>query len=135
MPVASVGDAAAASLQITQETVDRYADLVGDDNPLHLDADYAAEGIFGGRVAHGMLAAGVVSAAVADLPGDVVYVSQELSFTAPARPGDEVSATAEVTGIVEGDEVRVAVEAATDEVVLAGEARVLSLPHGESGGE
>lgn len=129
MPVATVGDAATASLSVTRETIDRYADLVGDDNPLHLDADYAAEGIFGGRVAHGMLAAGVVSAALADLPGDVVYVSQELSFIAPVRPGDEVTATAEVTEVLDGDEVRVDVAAATDEVVLEGEAKVLSLAH------
>lgn len=131
MPVASVGDTAEATLSVTEETIDEYAALVGDDNPLHVDADYAAEGLFGGRVAHGALVDGVVSAALAALPGDVVFVSQSVSFTAPVRPGEAVTATAEVTAAVEGDEVAVAVAAETDdgEVVLDGEARVLSLEH------
>jgi 3-hydroxybutyryl-CoA dehydratase len=87
MPVATVGDTATASLAVTDETIDRYAALSGDENPLHTDDAYAAESLFGGRVAHGLLSAGAVSAALADLPGDVVYVSQDLRFETPVRPG------------------------------------------------
>jgi len=131
MPVASVGDTATESLAVDQETVERYADLVGDSNPLHVDPEYAAEGIFGGTVAHGMLGAGVVSAAIAALPGDVVYVSQDLDFEAPVRPGDTLTASVEVVEEFGEDRLRVETTAETDEVVITGEAVVLSLPHGE----
>ncbi len=129
MPVASVGDTAESSVHVTEETIEAYAEVSGDDNPIHLDAEYAAETMFGGRVAHGMLSAGVVSAAVGDLPGDVVYVSQELSFEQPVYPGDTVTATAEVVDALGGDRLRLDTTAETDETVVSGEAVVLSLPH------
>jgi 3-hydroxybutyryl-CoA dehydratase len=130
MPVARVGDTATARLDVTDRTIEAYAELVGDDNPLHLDEEYAAEGVFDGRVAHGLLAAGAVSAALADLPGDVVYVSQELSFEAPVRPGDTVTATVEVRERLEGDRLRVRTVARVDDQrVLDGEATVLSVSH------
>jgi 3-hydroxybutyryl-CoA dehydratase len=132
MPVASVGDTATARLDVTDRTIEAYAELVGDDNPLHLDEAYAAEGVFDGRVAHGLLAAGAVSAALADLPGDVVYVSQELSFEAPVRPGDTVLATVDVRDRLDGDRLGVrTVARVDDDRVLDGEATVLSLPHGD----
>lgn len=129
MPVASVGDTAESSVRVTEETIEAYAAVSGDDNPIHLDAAYAAETMFGGRVAHGMLSAGVVSAAVGDLPGDIVYASQELSFERPVYPGDTVTATAEVVDALGGDRLRLDTTAETDETVLSGEAVVLSLPH------
>jgi 3-hydroxybutyryl-CoA dehydratase len=133
MPVATTGDAAEASLSVTESTIDEFAALSGDDNPIHLDDDYAAETMFGGRIAHGMLAASVVSAALADLPGDVIYLSQDLSFENPVRPGDEVVARAEVREVVSGDRIRVATTARVgDEAVVTGEAVVLSVPHGDA---
>ncbi|NIC00769.1 MaoC family dehydratase [Halobacterium sp. R2-5] len=129
MPVASVGDTAESSVHVTEETIEAYAEVSGDDNPIHLDAEYAAETMFGGRVAHGMLSAGVVSAAVGDLPGDVVYVSQEISFEQPVYPGDTVTATAEVVDALGGDRLRLDTTAETEETVVSGEAVVLSLPH------
>lgn len=131
MPVADAGDTATAALTVTRETIDAYADLTGDDNPLHLDDDYAADGAFGGVVAHGMLTAGVVSAALADLPGDVVYISQNLDFEAPVHPGDTVTATVEVVEHLGGDRLRVDTTATVDdgEAVMTGEAVVLSLEH------
>jgi 3-hydroxybutyryl-CoA dehydratase len=131
MPVASVGDTATESLAVDQETIERYADLVGDDNPLHVDADYAAEGLFGGTIAHGMLGAGVISAAIAALPGDIIYVSQDLDFEAPVRPGDTLTADVEVAEDLGEDRLRVETTAETDETVIDGEAVVLSLPHGD----
>lgn len=129
MPVASVGDVASTERTITTEDIEDYAALVGDRNPLHLDPEYAAEGLFGGVVAHGMLAAGVVSAALASLPGDIVYVAQDLSFEAPVRPGETVTAEVAVREALGEDRLRVETTAATDEVVLTGEAVVLSVPH------
>ncbi|WP_115862769.1 MaoC family dehydratase [Halorussus litoreus] len=130
MPVAAVDDTAEATLTVTEETIDEYAGLVGDDNPIHRDAEYAAETMFGGRVAHGMLTAGVVSAALANLPGDIVYLSQDLDFESPVRPGETVTATVTVEEDLGDDRLRVKTVAETDEeFVLSGTAVVLSLPH------
>jgi 3-hydroxybutyryl-CoA dehydratase len=130
MPVASVDDTAEAALRVTEETIDDYADLTGDDNPIHRDEAYASETMFGGRVAHGMLTGGLVSAALADLPGDVVYLSQDLDFENPVRPGQTVTATATVVEELGGDRLRVETTAETEnERVLSGEAVVLSLTH------
>ncbi|MFH5797019.1 MaoC/PaaZ C-terminal domain-containing protein [Haladaptatus sp. CMAA 1911] len=129
MPVASVGDEETATLELTQERIDEFAALTGDDNPLHVDADYAEDGLFGGRVAHGALTASVVSAALAALPGDIVYLSQNLEFENPVRPGETVSATATVTDDLGDDRLAVEVRAETDREVLSGETTVLSLPH------
>ena len=130
MPVASPGDSAEATLPVTEATIDDYARLTGDDNPVHLDDEYAAETFFGGRIAHGMLAAGVVSAALADLPGDVIYLSQDLDFENPVRPGQTITATVTVREDLGEDRLRVETVAATeDERVLSGEAVVLSLEH------
>lgn len=74
-----------------------FADVSLDRNPVHLDEDYAQETIFGGRIAHGMLTASLISAVIGEqLPGHgTVYLGQTLKFIAPVYPGDEV--TAEVT--------------------------------------
>lgn len=130
MPVAGVGDTATAELEVTSEDVERFAALTGDDNPLHVDPEYAAESVFGEPVAHGMLTAGVVSAALADLPGDVVYVAQDLKFTAPVMPGQTLTAEVEVVEALPDDQIRVRTTASVDgERAIDGEAIVMSLAH------
>jgi 3-hydroxybutyryl-CoA dehydratase len=131
MPVASVGDTAESAVTVTEETIEAYAELSGDHNPIHEDPEYAAETMFGGRIAHGMLSAGPVSAALADLPGDVIYLSQELAFENPVYPGDTVTAAVEVVADLGDDRVRVDTTATNDDgdVVVSGEAVVLSVPH------
>ncbi|OYR52121.1 acyl dehydratase [Halorubrum sp. Ea1] len=132
MPVATVGDTASHEVQVTDEAIDAFAELSGDDNPIHLDDAYAAESMFGGRVAHGMLSAAAVSAALASLPGDIVYLEQELSFNAPVRPGETLRAAVEVVEDLGGDRLRVRTEAfvdAREERVLDGEATILSVAH------
>ena len=71
-----------------------FAHASGDVNPIHLDADYAKTTIFGQRIAHGLLTAGVISAALGTvLPGPGwVYVEQNLKFRGPVRVGDTVTA-------------------------------------------
>jgi len=135
MPVAAIHDEATAQREITTEDIAHYADLTGDDNPLHTDESYAEEGFFEGIVAHGMFGAGLISAALANLPGDVIYLSQDLDFEAPVRPGDTVTARARVVEAIGGDRVRVKTVAETGAdtddptAVLDGEAVVLSTPH------
>ena len=134
MPVSTIGDDAEVQRDVTEETVREYADLTGDENPLHTDPEYADEGFFGGIVAHGMLGAGLISAALASLPGDIVYLSQDLAFEAPVRPGDTVRASVEVVEELGDDRVRaetVAEVVGGDDAttVIDGEAVVLSVPH------
>lgn len=98
MTALTVGDRASRTMTITDETIRAFADLTGDHNPVHLDEAYAAGTRFGRRIAHGMIAAGLISAALAnDLPGPgTVYLGQTLQFKAPVYPGDTITAIVEV---------------------------------------
>lgn len=126
----AVGVARSRARRVTQAHIEAFADISGDRNPLHLDAEYAAGTRFGGVVAHGMIAAGLISAVIGeDLPGHgAVYLGQTLKFLGPVRPGDLVEARCEVTAIdVEKRRLTLACEARVgDAVVLTGEARVLA---------
>lgn len=101
MPALILGDKATRKQTITDEMIRTFAELSGDFNPVHLDDDYAASTRFGRRIAHGMIAAGLISAALAnDLPGPgTVYLSQTLNFKAPVYPGDTITATIEVKAL------------------------------------
>ncbi|MFA5860135.1 MAG: MaoC family dehydratase, partial [Candidatus Thermoplasmatota archaeon] len=105
-----------------------FASATGDANPIHLYDEYAKRTMFGGRIAHGMLTGGIVSAALSRLPGVVIYLSQELRFTKPVRPGDVVTVRLRVVEKI-GDKprFRLATTCANQagEVVLDGEAVVL----------
>jgi 3-hydroxybutyryl-CoA dehydratase len=94
------GQRATFSKTITETDVQRFADLTGDRNPLHLDAEFARHSRFGRPIAHGLLVAGVISAALGTrMPGaGAIYLSQSLRFLKPVYPGDTVTATVEVTG-------------------------------------
>jgi 3-hydroxybutyryl-CoA dehydratase len=98
-----VGDTAEFSKTITDEDVNAFADLTGDHNPVHLDDSYASGTRFGGRIAHGMLTASLISSVLANhLPGrGTVYLNQSLKFVAPVYLNDTVTARVTVTGIRE----------------------------------
>ena len=89
---------------VTDADIEMFAEVSTDRNPVHLDDDYAQDTIFSGRIAHGMLTAGLISAVIGEqLPGHgTVYLSQSLKFLAPVRPGDAVTAEVEVTAIDHG---------------------------------
>ena len=130
MPTLQPGDKTSRTTPITDEMIRLFADLTGDTNPVHLDDDYAAGTRFGRRIAHGMIAAGLISAALAnDLPGPgTVYLSQTLQFKAPVFPGDTITTTVEVK-TVRPDKPIVTLlticKNQSDKVVLEGEAVVL----------
>ena len=85
---------------ITAEDVDRFAQISGDLNPIHLDAEFAATTPFGRRVAHGLLTGAIVSATHTNLTGPgFVYLGQELNFRAPVHIGDTLTATVTVIEI------------------------------------
>ena len=125
-----VGDSASRSMTITDETIRAFADLTGDHNPVHLDDAYAAGTRFGRRIAHGMIAAGLISATLAnDLPGPgTVYLGQTLQFKAPVYPGDTITATVEVKSVRPDKPIVVLTTVCTNQDgarVLEGEATVL----------
>ena len=115
---------------ITDRDIMLFAEVSTDHNPVHLDDAYAQDTIFEGRIAHGMLTAGLISAVIGEqLPGHgTVYLGQSLRFMAPVRPGDTVTACVKVTAI-DYARRRVTLEthcAVGDTVVLKGEALVLA---------
>jgi len=124
------GDAATRSRMITDEDIRAFADLTGDHNPVHLDDEYAAGTRFGQRIAHGMLAASLISATLAnELPGrGTVYLSQSLRFLAPVLPGDTVTASVAVTKVREDKPILTLETVCTNqrgERLIEGEAVVL----------
>ena len=130
MPSLSPGDRVSRTTTITDEMIRLFADLTGDTNPVHLDDAYAAKTRFGRRIAHGMIAAGLISAALAgDLPGPgTVYLSQSLQFKAPVYPGDSITTTIEVKSVHPGKPVATLGTTCRnqhDVIVLEGEAVVL----------
>ncbi|WP_284163419.1 MaoC family dehydratase [Frigidibacter sp. SD6-1] len=115
---------------ITDRDIEMFAEVSTDRNPVHLDEAYARDTIFEGRIAHGMLTAGLISAVIGEqLPGHgTVYLGQTLKFMAPVRPGDTVHAEVKVMAIDHAKR-RVTLEthcAVGDRVVLKGEAVVLA---------
>ncbi len=94
----TVGEEATLSRIISDEDIKTFARISGDENPVHINDDYAKGTVFGSRIAHGMLAASLISSVLGNvLPGPgAVYVSQQLRFLAPVRPGDQVTARVKV---------------------------------------
>ena len=86
---------------ITDRDIALFAEVSTDHNPVHLNDDYARDTMFQGRIAHGMLTASLISAVVGEqLPGHgTVYLSQNLRFMAPVRPGDLLEAFVKVSAI------------------------------------
>lgn len=115
---------------ITDRDIEMFAEVSTDRNPVHLNDDYAKGTMFKGRIAHGMLSAGLISALLGEhLPGHgTIYMGQTLKFLAPVRPGDEVKAEVKVTAI-DRERRRVTLEthcAVGDTTVIKGEAVVLA---------
>ncbi len=98
-----VGQAAAATHLIEARDIEAFGHAVGDLNPVHFDEAYAATTPFGGRIAHGMLAGGYISALIAGaLPGPgSIYKSQTLDFLRAVRIGDELVVRVEITALNE----------------------------------
>ena len=94
-----VGDEAFLTRTITEAHIVNYAGLTGDWNPVHADAEHAAQSMFGERIAHGMLVAGLISAVLGtQLPGpNSIYLGQDLNFVAPVKIGNTVKVVVTVT--------------------------------------
>lgn len=97
-----VGDTASFEKTVSDEDIVAFARVTGDEQPLHLDEAYAATTRFKKRIAHGMLSAGLISAALGTKlapNATVIYLSQSLRFMRPVYPGDTIEAKLEVTAV------------------------------------
>jgi acyl dehydratase len=123
-----VGDHVRFTKTISEEDITRFAAASGDTNPVHLDETWAEQTRFEGRIVHGTLASGLISAALARLPGGVIYLSQDVEFQAPVRIGDRLTAEVEVVEDLGGNRfrLRTVVERGRDGTqVIDGEAVIL----------
>ncbi len=119
---------------VTDRDIELFAEVSTDRNPVHLNDAYARATPFGGRIAHGMLTAALISAVIGErLPGHgTVYLRQNMAFLAPVRPGDTVRAEVEVMNVdTRKRRVTLATRCLVGEtLVLRGEALVLAPSRG-----
>lgn len=126
----TIGEKASLARAVSEADIVDFARISGDTNPVHLDEEYARTTRFAGRIAHGMLAVGFISATLGTrLPGPgAIYLSQTLKFTAPVRAGDTITTTVEVIAYREDKRiVTLKTECANQrgELVVSGEAVLL----------
>lgn len=126
----AVGRVAELARTVTDTDIRGYAEITGDRNPAHTDDVWAAKSRFRGRIAHGMLTAGFISAVLGmEMPGTgAIYLSQTLRFLKPVRIGDRITARAEVLELFPAQKrVRMATRCTNQggEVVVDGEALLL----------
>lgn len=129
-----IGELEIGQKEFVQKTISEtdiylYAGITGDLNPAHINEEYAKNTFFKGRIAHGMLTAGLISAVVGmRLPGPgAIYLAQELKFTAPVRIGDTIKAEGEVIELIPEKNIAVIKTTCTNQdgtVVLTGTATV-----------
>ena len=132
LPV-QVGDKASRSRRVTARDIELFTEMTGDRNPLHYDAELAAASRFGGLIVQGGVTSGLLNALVAeDLPGPgSVFLHVDWSFRAPVRPGDEITASAEVLEVREDKPIctlRTTITNQDGTVVLEGTALVYREP-------
>ena len=84
---------------ITEADIELFAEVSGDFNPIHMSEEYAQKTFFGGRIAHGVIAIGLLSAAATKLPGTVILLSMSNRFLKPVRIGDTITAAIEATAV------------------------------------
>lgn len=126
-----IGDQAAVTKTFSDSDIRSFAEISGDDNPIHLDDDYAAKTRFGKRIVQGILTAGLISSVLGtQLPGPgSVYICQTLNFRAPVFIGDTITSKATVIDVREDKPVITLETTCTNQegiVVLDGEAVLLA---------
>ena len=127
-----VGMTGEISKRDTKQDVEKFAEVTGDYNPMHMDDEFAAKTQFHGRIAHGMISAGMISACLGTkMPGPgAIYLGQTLRFDRPVHFDDVLVVKAEVTKIVEKPHFKIAtistiVTNQDGEIVTAGEATIM----------
>jgi 3-hydroxybutyryl-CoA dehydratase len=126
----SVGMSAETAKTITEADILLFSAVSTDTNAVHLDEEFGKTTMFGGRIAHGMLSASLISAVLGTrLPGPgVIYLSQSLRFKAPVRIGETVHAKVTVKEVI-AEKSRVVLDTVCSvggKVVIEGEAMVMT---------
>ncbi len=128
-----VGDAAERTRRVTSDDIERFAEMTGDRNPLHFDAELAAASVFGRIIVQGGVTSGLLNAVVAeDLPGPgSVFLSVEWKFVKAVGPGDTITARVEVVSVREDKPIcnlATTIRNADGEVCLTGTATTYTVP-------
>jgi acyl dehydratase len=131
----TTGATATRTRTVTARDIELFTELTGDRNPLHYDTDAAGASRFGGIIVQGGVTSGLLNALVAeDLPGPgSVFLHVDWNFRAPVRPGDEITAEAEVLSVKDGKPIctlRTTITNQDGTVVLDGTATVYQSPLG-----
>jgi 3-hydroxybutyryl-CoA dehydratase len=131
----AVGMSAEIAKTITDADIVLFAGVSMDSNAVHMDEEFGRTTMFGGRIAHGMLTASLISSVLGNrLPGPgVIYMSQSLRFRAPVRPGETVHAKVTVKEVI-AEKCRVVLDTVCSvggKVVIDGEAMVMATSRGK----
>jgi acyl dehydratase len=125
-----VGQTASYSNTVQERHIQLFAEMSGDRNPVHLDAEFAGKSMFKERIAHGMFSGALISAAVAcELPGPgTIYLGQQMTFQKPVKIGDTLTVRLEILEKLPKFRVRIATRVfnQNDELVVDGEAEILA---------
>ena len=121
------GMSASTDHTVTERDIELFGEATGDLNPVHFDEDFARKTIFRGRVAHGALSVGFISAVIGTkLPGaGTIFVSASIVFKSPVRIGDAVTTTVTVRTVEGREAILDCVCKVGDRLMLESEARVL----------
>lgn len=123
-----LGDSYSITREITADNVEKFAELSGDYNPVHINEEEAKKSIFGRRIAHGMLCGSLISTVIGMyLPGPgSIYMDQSFKFVAPVFLGDSITAKVVVVDIIDDKAVLTTIVTNQEgKLVLSGEAKVL----------
>ena len=128
-----IGQTARRSRIVQARDIELFTEMTGDRNPLHYDEAAAARSRFGGIIVQGGVTSGLLNALVAeDLPGPgSVFLHVDWNFRAPVRPGDEITAEAELIDAKPGKPIytlRTTITNQDGTVVLDGTALVYQEP-------
>jgi 3-hydroxybutyryl-CoA dehydratase len=130
-----VGDSAEFTKVFSEEDVFLFAGITGDRNPVHTSKEFAAKTRFKERIAHGLLTAGTISAAIGTkLPGPgCLYLSQTLEFKAPVFLGDEITARVEIVEVISEKRLRMKTRCFNQDKVLVIDGEAIIVPPRQGG--
>jgi 3-hydroxybutyryl-CoA dehydratase len=112
---------------VGEQHIQLFGEATGDMNPVHFDENFARKTVFRGRVAHGALSVGFISAVIGTkLPGEgTIFAAASLVFKSPVRIGDTVTTICTVREMVGREAIMDCACKVGERLVLEAEARVL----------
>lgn len=127
-----VGYSKIYEITVTREMVQKFAEVTGDFNPIHVNEEYAKGTKFGRCIAHGILIGGFFSRALVDTWGVGIYLGQELKFTNPVFVGDTVLIQVTLTGMRSEKKIgtveTIAKRKSNNDICVKGQAMIMMNP-------